>query len=535
MRSLLLQLLLLTVATCDLTALPTEAKLATDVQIPLLAEGRQIGAMKLAAGSMVMIHSVTSDGVMVSRGDGVPFKVAKEAIVAESLAAALATPTPGPTVTATPRPLPSQVPSKVPPPEAAGEMQLPPLTSTSDSPGPGRRFLVTTPEYQGTKVHHQVYLPSDWTPDWKAKHRSWPVIVEYTGNAYAPTGSTGNVEDAALGYGLSAGNCIWVVLPFVAEDHRSNCGMWWGDEEATVDYAKLNVPRLCAEYGGDPKKVVICGFSRGAIAVNYIGLHDDAIAKLWCGFMSHDHYDGAMAWPGTAWGFPLEEYRKNALARLERLQGRPALVSQAEELGGAGMTKLLYLKENVKKGAYTFITVPIQKIFPQIPNPLFKATHTDCWMFRDSGERRLAREWLDRVVNGKSDTDPTGVITLLAPWAEIHGGGLVCNAEQRTLQNWWEKDDASWSFTVAKPGRYSVDVTYSCKQGEGECEYLVEVGDQKLSAKTTPTQDWSESRTDHLGVVTLTTPGPGVLTLRLKSMSGKDALHLRSVVLRPTP
>ena len=158
-------------------------------------------------------------------------------------------------------------------------------------PWPGKRVAVTTPEDQGTQVDHQLYLPPDWDRGWKSKKLSWPVIVEYAGNLYRESGSTGEVEARCSGSGSAAARASGRLL-FVSADHQRNQLTWWGDEKATVEYAKRNVPRICREYGGDAKKVVLCGFSRGAIAVNYIGLYDDEIAKLWCGFMSHDHYDG---------------------------------------------------------------------------------------------------------------------------------------------------------------------------------------------------------------------------------------------------
>src|SRR6476620_3556588 len=71
---------------------------------------------------------------------------------------------------------------------------------TDDEPGPGKRVRQTSPEYEGTKVHHAVYLPLDWKPGGR-----YPVIVEYTGNKHAVSGSTGEVKDANLGYGISGG------------------------------------------------------------------------------------------------------------------------------------------------------------------------------------------------------------------------------------------------------------------------------------------------------------------------------------------
>jgi hypothetical protein len=210
---------------------------------------------------------------------------------------------------------------------AAADLTLPPLTV--QGPQPGKRAAVTAPEYAGTKVRHLIALPDDWTPDWKARGKSWPVIAEYTGNYFPTSGSTGEIEGAGLGYGVARGKAIWVVLPYVAKDHQKNERTWWGDIDATVGYAKTNLPRICAEFGGDPKKVILCGFSRGAIGVSFLGLHDDEVAKLWCGLWAHDHFDGVLEWKGHAWGSPLARYREEASVRLRRLAGRPLLVSQA--------------------------------------------------------------------------------------------------------------------------------------------------------------------------------------------------------------
>ena len=106
--------------------------------------------------------------------------------------------------------------------------------------------------------------------------------MEYTGNRWAASGSTGRVEDAALGYGLTGGRgCLWAVLPCVAEGRQENALTWWGDLAATLDYARINVPRICHEFGGDPDNVILCGFSRGAIACNFLGPADDEISGLW--------------------------------------------------------------------------------------------------------------------------------------------------------------------------------------------------------------------------------------------------------------
>ena len=271
---------------------------------------------------------------------------------------------------------------------AAADLTLPPLTD--QGPQPGKRAAVTAPEYAGTKVRHLIALPDDWTPDWQAKGKRWPVIAEYTGNYFPTSGSTGEVEGAALGYGVARGRAIWVVLPYVAKDRQKNERTWWGDIDATVGYAKANLPRVCAEFGGDPKKVVLCGFSRGAIGVSFLGLHDDQIARLWCGLWAHDHFDGAKEWKGLPWGSPLARYREEATVRLRRLGGRPLLVTQAgaetkQFIGSVCPTNVDYL--NVDMAAH----------FGGFPNDFVKHPHNDRWPLRDGPATEAARAWFTRA------------------------------------------------------------------------------------------------------------------------------------------
>ena len=250
---------------------------------------------------------------------------------------------------------------------------------------------MTTPEYSGTRVRHVIALPDDWTPDWKARGRSWPVIVEYTGNYFPTSGSTGEVEGAGLGYGLMRGRTIWVVLPYVAQDGKGNERTWWGDVDATVRYAKTNVPRICAEFGGDPRKVALCGFSRGAIGVSFLGLHDDTIAGLWSAFWTHDHFDGVREWKGQEWGSPLARYREEAVARLRRLKGRPLLIT-----GGDEETRRL-LEPIAEKGV-TFLTVDMKSLYGKFPNEAVPHPHTDRWPLRESEVRRKAERWLESAL-----------------------------------------------------------------------------------------------------------------------------------------
>ena len=271
----------------------------------------------------------------------------------------------------------------------AADLALPPLTE--QGPQPGKRATVIAPEYTGTKVRHLIALPDDWTPDWKARGKRWPVIAEYTGNYFPTSGSTGEIEGAGLGYGVARGKAIWVVLPYVAKDHQKNERTWWGDIDATVGYAKTNIPRICAEFGGDPKKVVLCGFSRGAIGVSFLGLHDDEVAKLWCGLWAHDHFDGVTAWTAP-WGAPLARYREEAAVRLRRLQGRPVLISQAYP----GNQTRDFVEPLAAKNV-DYLTIDMGALYGKFPNDAVKHPHNDRWPLRDGDATTIARGWFERV------------------------------------------------------------------------------------------------------------------------------------------
>ncbi len=271
-----------------------------------------------------------------------------------------------------------------------------PITSPGD-PAAGKRVAVTMEAYAGTAVHHMLYLPPDWHSEWKSRQQRWPVIVEYTGNYFQAAGSTGEVEGAALGYGLTGGQFIWVTLPFIENDGKKNAIRWWGDEAATIQYAKLVIPAICESYGGSEKAVILCGFSRGAIATNYIGLHDDAISSLWCATITHDHYDGVRAWSNTSWGNPLASYREAAAIRLRRLNKRPALICHGQE-SGTKETQA-FISSITSLDPFTFLTIPTQDILGPFPNAYAVHPHNDRWLIKDSAQRRQIWRWVYDVVH----------------------------------------------------------------------------------------------------------------------------------------
>jgi hypothetical protein len=64
-------------------------------------------------------------------------------------------------------------------------------------------------------------------------------------------------------------------MPYVDVGKRNNAATWRGDRWATVDYCKVNLPRICETFGGDLTRVLICGGNANAVREDYLIHHLD--------------------------------------------------------------------------------------------------------------------------------------------------------------------------------------------------------------------------------------------------------------------
>jgi len=303
--------------------------------------------------------------------------------------------------------------SSVPP-----DLEVPPVTA--GEPAAGKRVRQALPEYTRTDVHHLLYLPRDWRPG-----KRYPVIVEYAGNgnyknAYGDV-STGEVEGSKLGFGISAGRrFIWISMPYVDSRAGKNQALWWGDVDATVNYCCDTVRDVCERFGGDPSAVILAGFSRGAIACHYLGLHDDRIADIWLAFIPYSHYDGAIAtWPYAG------ADRASAVDRLKRLNGRAVFVCQERSIENTRA----YLKSTGVQAPFTF-------------QPIGFRNHNDAWTLRDIPERRTLRHWLRDVLHRRP-----GTYALAGRVTDPQGRG-VANVRLRSGYTHWTSTDRSGKYIL---------------------------------------------------------------------------------------
>jgi hypothetical protein len=255
----------------------------------------------------------------------------------------------------------------------------------TSQPSAGRRVKQIFPGYEQTGVYHVTYLPSDWVQD-----KNYPVLVEYAGNKYRGANgdiSTGRPEGSKMGFGISGGcGFIWVCLPYLNADGDDIALTWWGDAKnrtarSTLDYCQKVVPWICEQFGGDRNRIVLCGFSRGAIACNYLGLHDDETAKLWRAFIPYSHYDGIATWP-----YPASD-RDSALDRLKRLAKRPQFI--CHEITDSQLNLAATKKWIESAGLTEHIT---------FAETGFR-NHNDAWLLRPSLARKKIRVWLQGALS----------------------------------------------------------------------------------------------------------------------------------------
>ncbi len=139
---------------------------------------------------------------------------------------------------------------------------------------------------------------------------------------------------------------------------------------------------------------------------------------------------------------------------------------------------------------------------------------------------------------------PDGTVLLKAIDADVQGHvnihGYALRYEEGEgkdcLANWTNADDsASWFFEAPAPGKYVVEITYSCAKGAAGSDFQAEFNGQKLKGRTRDTGDWTKFRTARLGTLTVKAAGPATLTIAPVKLAKDALMNLRSLSLKPAP
>ena len=130
-----------------------------------------------------------------------------------------------------------------------------------------------------------------------------------------------------------------------------------------------------------------------------------------------------------------------------------------------------------------------------------------------------------------------GSLSLGAEDAEIHGHTTQLEGKKNGPKNigYWRNADnwISWSGRIDKPGKYKVEMVYSCPSASKGTTFDLEIGAAKLDGTVAATDGWDDYKSHPIGEVTIDKPGPLEVVLRPKKKPGDAIMNLRSIALRP--
>jgi len=139
-------------------------------------------------------------------------------------------------------------------------------------------------------------------------------------------------------------------------------------------------------------------------------------------------------------------------------------------------------------------------------------------------------------VDNSIGPEADGSIRLLASLAQVHGRTARYEDKYENIGNigfWTDASDwVSWTAKTAAAGSYRVELAYACDNGSGGSEFVVALGDQKLTGKVQETGGWGNFVTVDLGTLKLAA-GANDIAVKPTSKPGPAVMNLRSLVLTP--
>jgi len=200
----------------------------------------------------------------------------------------------------------------------------------------------------------------------------------------------------------------------------------------------------------------------------------------------------------------------------------------------AGDFKLIHFFENDRLELYDVKNDPgeIQNLIEKQPD-VAKALHARLLAWQKEAGAQAMKPNQNFVPNPQV---ADGTVTLPARTAEIHGVQLRYEPlpHKNTLGFWTRKEDyAAWTFTIARPGTFTVEVLQGCGAGQGGSEVEFAVAGQTLKLTVEDTGGFQNFKPKTLGKLTLEKPGTYTLTVKPLTKVGNAVMDLRAVTLRP--
>ncbi|MEI8364783.1 MAG: hypothetical protein WCF65_00025 [Parachlamydiaceae bacterium] len=234
-------------------------------------------------------------------------------------------------------------------------------------PEAGKRVRVYLSRYPG--AYYVLFLPYNFTGT-----SMLPLIFESPGNFFEES-LCGLPEGACLGYGLTRGmDYIWVSVPFV-DDNGLILEKYWGENPlSTVNFWLAVLADLNMKFRVDRGKVVLAGFSRGAVSTIYIGNYNSIISSKWSAYFAHAHFDGCCQ---TVLG--------NTNERIKRIKDNKVLITVGGDDPAKQCSKEAYEKLIEKGYSATYLEIP-------------NLGHSPAWILEESEAADEARSWLKSLL-----------------------------------------------------------------------------------------------------------------------------------------
>ena len=105
---------------------------------------------------------------------------------------------------------------------------------------------------------------------------------------------------------------------------------------------------------------------------------------------------------------------------------------------------------------------------------------------------------------------------------------------KNTLGYWVNKNDyATFEFTVATPGEFTLEVLQGCGTGQGGSVVEFAIGDQRREYTVADTGGFQNFQPRDVGTVKFDQPGRYTLTVKPKTKAKAAVMDIREVTLRP--
>jgi len=201
------------------------------------------------------------------------------------------------------------------------------------------------------------------------------------------------------------------------------------------------------------------------------------------------------------------------------LSGLKTTIMSASVLGGKGIVRIRTGHDPFTGGTAQTVAVPAER-----PDPIDSVVVL---------RFETPPEVDDPGVLVRQSAD--GTIVLTAEDAEVYGthARYEGRGPRGHIGFWTDPEDfVEWILLVEDGDRFDVSVLYSCEPDSAGTEYVVLVGNQKLTGLVNSTGSWRSFRRKSVGIVRLR-GGRYTLTIRPKTVPHGAVMNLRQIELKP--